>query len=147
MYYILMHRNYPGEKSFYANHFFSTARNTLILIRVCFGGLFEYELKNTCYKCWNFVNNPGSDLKIQYSCNYPQPTPTPHPQEVNSLISFYPLTVLWYFLHVGSFLNIKLGLKWSQYLFYNFIWRTDLASRCTPWWHWPIYVMLWNDVV
>ena len=34
--------------------------------------------------------------------------------------------------------SLNFSQKWSQYSFYNFIWRTYLASRCTPWWHWPI---------
>ena len=41
----------------------------------------------------------------------PQPTPTSHPQEVNSLISFYPFTVLWYFLTCGNFLKYQTSFK------------------------------------
>ena len=51
------------------------------------------------------VNEPGSYFEIQYSCNYPPPTPTSLPQEVNSFISLYPFTVLWYFLTYGNFLK------------------------------------------
>ena len=103
-------------------------------------GNLKTNLKKNCFKYWIFVNKPGNYLKLQHSCNYPQHTPTPHPQEDNSFISFYSFTVPWYLLTCGNFLNTKTYLKWLKYLFYNFIGRTYFASRCTPWWHWPICV-------
>ena len=142
MHYILMHRNHPGKsflcKPFLFNHQKHFDTNQGMFRKGKTKGYLNMILKSTCYKCWNFVNDPGSDLKIRYSCNYPEPTPTPHPQEVISLFFFTPLPYYGICGHVGAFLNNKLDLKWSQYLFYNFIWRTYLASRCTPWWHWPI---------
>ena len=61
-------------------------------------------------------------------------------KEMKTMCLFLPLYQCTAIFEVGdSKKSLNFIQKWSQYLFYNFIWRTYLASRCTPWLHWPIY--------
>ena len=116
--------NYQGKKflrkPFLLNHQKHFDTNQGVFRKDETKGYLNMNFKKKCYKCWVCVNEPVSYLKIQYSCNYPQPTPTPHPQEVNSLISFYPFTVLWYFLTCGNFLKYQTSFKMVTILVLQF---------------------------
>ena len=82
-------------------------------------------------------------LEVTSKFNIPVITTNPHPHHTHRrlihLFLFTPFLYHGIFWRVEIFVNTKTHLKWSKYLFYNFIWRTYLASRCTPWWHWPIW--------